>query len=93
MSGLTGNEFVTIIIGLSIALGAVSLFLTNYVVSDLKVKRYAEIAFLAISLGIIIYGYLVSRVLILMIFTALIIAFLTLGFILSYLLPKLRREI
>ncbi|MEM3479248.1 MAG: hypothetical protein QXV74_04320 [Candidatus Bathyarchaeia archaeon] len=93
MSGLIDNEFVIIIIGLSIALGAFSLFLTNCVVSDLKVKRYAEIAFSAVSLGTVIYGYLVSRALILMIFAALIIAFLTLGFILSYLLPKLRKEI
>jgi len=88
--GLINNEFAIITIGLSLIFGAVSFSLTSYVISDSRVKRYTEIAFLAASLGIIILGYILSGSPILMIFTALIIAFLILGFILSYFLPKIR---
>lgn len=88
--GLISNDFATTIIGLSFVLGAISFTLTNYVISDSRIKRYTEVAFLAASLGIIILGYILSRATLLMIFTALIFALLTLGFILSYLLPRIR---
>lgn len=93
MRGFINNEFAIIIIGLSLIFGAVSFTLTNYVISGSRVKRYAEIALLVASLGIMVLGYILSGALILMIFTALTIALLMLGFILSYLLPKIRREI
>ncbi|MBS7607375.1 MAG: hypothetical protein QW502_01365 [Candidatus Bathyarchaeia archaeon] len=91
--GFINNDFAIMIVGFSLIFGAVSFTLTNYVISGSKVKRYAEIAFLVASLGIMILGYILSGALILMIFIALTIALLMLGFILSYLLPKIRREI
>lgn len=91
--GLINNDFAITIIGLSFVLVAVSFILTNYVISDSRVKRYTEAAFLVASLGIIIFGYILSGAIILIIFTTLIIAFLMLGFILSYFLPKTRRKI
>lgn len=90
--GLISNDFAITIIGLSFILGTVSFTLTNYVINDSRIKRYAEAAFLVASLGIIILGYILSGALILMIFTALIVVLLILGFILSYLLPKIRGE-
>lgn len=90
--GFINNDFASIIIGLSLTLSAISFTLTVYVVSDSKIKHYTETVLLALSLGIIVYGYLASGASILMVFTLLVMAPLILGFILSYLLPKIRGE-
>lgn len=90
---LINNDFAYAIIGLVFAFGAISLTLTTCVVSDSKIKRYAEIILFMTLLGIIIYGYFMSGALMLMILMIALAAFFVLGFILSYLLPKIRGEI
>ncbi|MEM2424478.1 MAG: hypothetical protein QXR45_05365 [Candidatus Bathyarchaeia archaeon] len=91
--GLAFNDIVFIIFGVAMVFGVISLFLMTRVISDSKIKRYLEAAFAVASLGVIVYGYLVSSSPLLMIVAVLIFALLTLGFILSYLLPKIRGEV
>ena len=69
---LINNDFIAMIIGLSLVLGGASLTLTIRMVSDTKAKRCVEIALLPASLGIIVYGYAASGALILMIIASLI---------------------
>jgi len=90
LRGLIGGDIVATSIGLALTFGSVSLTLTAYVARDFKAKRYLEIISAAGSLGIIIYGYILSGTVILMIIAALIIALFTLGIILSYIMPKIR---
>lgn len=72
--GLITDDLAITIVGLSLVLGVASFALINYIISNLRVKRYTKVAFLVASLGVIIFGYNLSGALILMIFTVLIIA-------------------
>lgn len=90
LRGLIGGDIVAASIGLALTFGSVSLILTSYVTRDFKAKRYLEIISSAGSLGIIIYGYILSGTIILMIIAALVIALFALGIILSYIMPKIR---
>ncbi|MEM2401640.1 MAG: hypothetical protein QXX24_03770 [Candidatus Bathyarchaeia archaeon] len=89
---LIDNSFTYAIIGLVFALGAISFTLTTHIVSDSKIKRYTEIILFIALLGIIICGYVMSGALMLMILMIALATFLILGFILSYLLPKIHGE-
>ena len=90
--GFIDDDVVDIAVRTSLLFSIVPIVLTNYIVSSSRVKRYLEVVFLAASLGIVVYGYLLSGALMLMVSIALIFTFLASAFILSYLLPKIRRE-
>lgn len=90
---LIDNDFIAMILGLSLIFVGASLTLTIRIVSDSKAKRCMEIALLVASIGVIVYGYTASGTLILMIIASLIVAYIISGFIFSYLLPKIREEI
>jgi len=93
MSGLINGDIVYMVFGLSLIFAAISITLTTRVMSDLRIKRYVEVITAAVSLGIIVCGYLLSGALILVISTLIISALLALAFTLPYLLPKIRGEI
>jgi hypothetical protein len=90
LRGLICGDIAATSIGLAISSSSASLILTAYVTRDFKAKRYLEIISLAGCLGIIIYGYILSGTIILMIMAAFIIALFALGVTLSYIMPKIR---
>jgi hypothetical protein len=90
INGLMSNDIANMVFELSLISAAISITLTTCVMSDSRIKRYIEVIIATFSLGIIIYGYLLSSSLILMISTFIIAGLLTLAFILSYLLPRIR---
>jgi phosphotransferase system glucose/maltose/N-acetylglucosamine-specific IIC component len=91
--GLFEKSVVSMVFGASLMFASISLVLTVYVRSDSKNKRVIEIISGAAALGAIIYGYVVSGDLTLMIATMLISALLALAFILSYILPRISSKI
>ncbi len=71
---------------------AASAYLTFYVKSEHRVKRALEVVFMFLALGVVIYGYVVTGSFILGVITLFIVVMVFVAFMLSYLLPKIRRE-
>ncbi|MEM3745289.1 MAG: hypothetical protein QW341_00335 [Candidatus Bathyarchaeia archaeon] len=93
LGGLLSENMITMIIGLVTAFASSSLFLTHYVRSEFRAKRFLEIIFSILSLGIIVYGYLATGSIILGLLTLFIAAMITVALMLSYLLPRIRAEV
>ena len=90
--GLVSGNMVMMVIGVIMALASVSGFLTSYVESELRVKKALEVVFGIVAFGVIIYGYVTTGSLILGIITLFILAMFFVAFLVSYLLPRIRRE-
>jgi hypothetical protein len=90
VSGFFSQNVVTVIVGLSLALGNASLYLTSYVKSDSVVKRGLEVVFAVVAVGIIGYGYIVTRSLILGLMIIFITAMVLVAFTIGYLLHRSR---
>ncbi len=80
------------VVAIMIAFFYPSLFLTSYVKSDHIVKRTLEVIFMLLAFGVVIYGYAITGNLILGVMTVFIVTMVIVAFILSYLLPRIRRE-
>jgi hypothetical protein len=93
LSGFVSGNVVTMVVGIAVAFGHVSSYLTAYVRSDHWVKRALEVIFAIVALGVIVYGYIVTGSLILGVMTIFIVAMMFIGFTLSYLLPRIRGEL
>ena len=87
-SGLASQNVVTMTVGLAVALGSVSLYLTSHVKSDNRVKRALEVVFMVASLGVFGIGYIITQSLLIGLMTALILV----GVTAAYLLPKIRNN-
>ncbi|MEM1674481.1 MAG: hypothetical protein QXN24_06100 [Candidatus Bathyarchaeia archaeon] len=93
LNGFLFEESVMKIFGLASVSAAASLFLMHYIESENRVKRILEAIFSAISLGIITYGYFITRSLILGVTTLFIFVMFLVALILSHFLPKARSHI
>lgn len=94
LSGFLSGNIVMMVFGLAIAFGNISLFSSYYIKSELKgAKRFLEVIFGAVSLGIIIYGYFITGSLILEIATLFIIVMILIAFMLSYFLPRIHAKL
>ncbi|MEM0050561.1 MAG: hypothetical protein QXW39_08545 [Candidatus Bathyarchaeia archaeon] len=93
LNGFLFEESVMKIFGLASVSAAASLFLMHYIESENRVKRILEAIFSAISLGIITYGYFITRSLILGVTTLFIVVMFLVALILSHFLPKARSHI
>lgn len=86
------NKVVTIIFGTFLLYAIASTFLTSYVKSDHIVKRTLEVVLLFMAFGVVVYGYVITRSLILGIMLLFVAALFFVAFVLSYLLPKIRSK-
>jgi cobalamin synthase len=78
------------IVGAILLSATTSAYLTSYVKSETRVKRALEVIFVLLVFGVVVYGYAVTRSLILGVITLFIAATVFVAFMLSYLLPKIR---
>jgi len=92
LSGFVSGNVVTMVTGIFLAFFYPSLYLTSYVKSDHIVKRALEVILLLLGFGAVIYGYVVTRSLILGVFTIFIVTIVLVAFLLSYLLPRIRKK-
>lgn len=90
--GIVSNKVVTIIFGTFLLYAIASTFLTSYVKSDHIVKRTLEVVLLFMAFGVVVYGYVITRSLILGIMLLFVAALFFVAFVLSYLLPKIRSK-
>ena len=89
LSGFVSGNVVTMVVGVLMAFAYASLCLTFYVESEHRVKRASEAVFLFMAFGVIVYGYAVTRSLILGIILLFAAALFFVAFVLSYLVPKI----
>jgi len=92
LSGFLSENVVTMVVGSSLAFVNTSAFLTSYVKSESRVKKISEVVSAIVGLGIIVYGYALTRSLVLGVITLFIVAMLFVAFTLSYLLPRIRSK-
>ena len=90
LSGLVSSRFDMMVVGASGLFAATSAYLTSYVKSEHRVKRTLEVIFMLLAFGVVIYGYVVTRSLILGVITLFIVAMTFAAFTLSYILPRIR---
>ncbi|MEA2090133.1 MAG: hypothetical protein U9O89_05185 [Thermoproteota archaeon] len=89
LSGVVPRNVVTIVVGTAMAFEATSAFLTSYVKSEHRVKKVLEVIFMLLTFGVVIYGYTVTRSLILGAITLFIVAMILIAFVVSWLLPRI----
>lgn len=92
LSGFGAGNVVTMVVGAVMAFGSASQCLTSYVKSDHIVKRALEVIFMLSAFGLVIYGYAITRSLILGVIAAFILTMVFVAFLLSYLLPRIRSK-
>jgi hypothetical protein len=90
LSGIASGNIVTIIFGAVWGLAGTSAYLTSQVKSEHIIKKVAEVASAIMAMAIIVYGYVITRSLILGILTLFITVMFFVAFMLSYLLPRIR---
>lgn len=90
LSGYTSGNAVTMVVGVVLAFGYASLYLTSHVPSDHVVKRALEVVFMLLAFSVNVYGYIVTRSLILGVATIFIITMIFVAFLISYFLPRIR---
>lgn len=92
LSGYTSGSVVMMVVGVVLACGYASLYLTSHVLSDHAVKRALEVVFMLLAFGVNVYGYIVTRSLILGVTTIFIITMIFVAFVISYFLPRIRSK-
>lgn len=93
LTGFLSGNIITTVIGLAVAFANALVFFVYHIKSELRVKRFLEVIFGAVSIGITVYGYLVTGSIILEIATLFIVAVILIAFMLSYFLPKIHAEV
>ena len=91
-SGFFSGNVVTMVVGVVLAFGYTSSYLTSYVKSDHIVKRASEVFFMLLAFGVVIYGYILTGSLVLGVMTIFIVTMVFVAFLLSYLLPRIRSK-
>jgi len=92
LSGFVSGNAVTMVVGVILAFGYASPYLTSYVKSDHLVKRALEVFFVLLAFGVVIYGYILTGSLVLGVMTIFIVTMVFVAFLLSYLLPRIRSK-
>ncbi|MEM2690695.1 MAG: hypothetical protein QXS01_01165 [Candidatus Bathyarchaeia archaeon] len=92
ITGFISNNVDLGFFGIALTFACFSGALTCCVRSDNPAKRILEVVLMFGSFGTIFYGYFLTGSLLLLGFTALIVVMLFVGFVLSYLAPKLLRK-
>lgn len=92
ISGFASNTISIGFFGVALTLACISGALACCVRSDHPVKKALEVALMFGAFGTIFYGYFLTGSLLLAVFTVLIVVMLFVGFVLSYLAPKLLRR-
>ena len=92
LSGVISGNMVTIVFGAALAFGCTSAYLTSYVKSEHRLKKALEVIFMLLTFGVIVYGYIVTRSLILGVITLFIVTLIFFAFVASWLLPRIRHE-
>ena len=92
LSGFVAGNVVTMVVGAVMAFAFASQYLTSYVRSDHMVKRALEVIFMLSAFGLVIYGYAITRSLILGVVAAFILTMVLVAFLLSTLLPRIRSK-
>lgn len=92
LTGFLYGNIITTVIGLALAFAGASVFFMYHIKSELRVKRFLEVILGAVSIGIIVYGYLVTGSIILEIATLFIVAMIFIAIMLSYFLPKIHAK-
>ena len=92
LSGFVSANVVTMVVGVVVAFGYASLYLTSYVRNDHIVKRALEVIFMLSAFSVVVYGYIVTGSLILGVMTIFIVTMVFVAFMLSYLLPRIRSK-
>jgi hypothetical protein len=90
--GVVSENIVTMSLGTFLLFAIASSFLTSYVRSDHIVKRAFEVVFLFTAIVVIVYGFAVTKSLILGIALLFIATMFSVAFILSYFLPKIHAK-
>lgn len=93
LSGIVSSRVDTIVAGAVFLFVATSTYLTYYVKSEHRVKRALEVIFMLLALGSVIYGYAITRSVILGVITLFIAVMIFIAFTLSYLLPRIHRKL
>ena len=84
LSGVIDRNDVTIFVGAVMAFGFTSAYLTSYVKSEHRLKKALEVILMLLTFGVIIYGYIITRSLILGIITLFIVAIIFFAFVASW---------
>lgn len=92
LSGVVSSRPDMIVLGTVWLFAATSAYLAFYVKSEHRVRRTLEVIFALLALGVAVYGYVVTGSFILGVVTLLIVIMGFIALLLSYLLPKIRRE-
>jgi len=92
LAGFVSGNVVSMVVTIFVAFFYPSLFLTSYVKSAHIVMRALEVVFMLLAFGAVIYGYAITRSLILGVFTIFTVTIVFVAFLVSYLLPRIRRE-
>ena len=93
LSGIASGNVVTIIVGATVAFAGTSAYLTSQVRSERRVKKALEVVFAIVAMAVVIYGYVITGSLILEVLTLFIVGMVFLAFVVSYLLPRIRKHI
>jgi len=91
LAGLASGNVVTMVFGTAMAFAYTAAFLMLHVKSEHRIKKALEVVFTLVTLGIFIYGYVITGSFILGFITFFIAALVFVAFTLSYLLPRIRR--
>ena len=92
LTGLYSQNVVTMVVGLSLAFGHVSSYLTTHVRSDNIMKKAIEFITIFAAFGIFGYGYIVTQSLLLGLMIIFIAGMSLIVFTATYLLSKLRNK-
>ena len=91
-SGVIDGNAVSIFVGAVMAFGFTSAYLTSHVKSEHKLKKALEVILTLLTFGTVIFGYIITRSLILGVITIFIVAMIFLAFVASWLLPRIRSK-
>lgn len=89
LSWIVSRNVMSILVA-ALAFAVASAYLTSQVKSERIIKKVAEVASAIIAMALIIYGYVITRSLILGILTLFIAVMFFVAFMISYLLPRFR---
>ena len=92
LSGFYSGNVVTATLGAALVFAGVSSFLTLHVASENMLKKALEVFSAIGAVGIIVCGYFLTGSMILAMITALMMVLMSVTFLFSYLLPKVRRS-
>ena len=80
------------IVGMVMAFGFTSAFLTQHVRSERRLKKALEVISLLITFGAIVFGFVITRSFILGFITFFIVGMIFIAFVASWLLPRIRSK-